>query len=219
METSHLTMVKKNVSLRETVTLALRAAVISGEMKPGEVYSAPMLGKRFGVSPTPVREAMLDLAKEGLVVSLPNKGFRVTEVSDEDLDEITALRLLIEPPTVRDVTPLIDDAGLARLREMAVAIVDFAGEGDLIAYTEADRAFHIAVLEYSGNKRLVSLISELRAHTRLLGLAPLVATGKLRDMALEHVELVDLMAGGKAAEAQELMTRHIGHVRGEWAQH
>lgn len=217
METSHLTMVKKNVSLRETVTLALRAAVISGEMKPGEVYSAPMLGKRFGVSPTPVREAMLDLAKEGLVVSLPNKGFRVTEVSDEDLDEITALRLLIEPPTVRDVTPLIDDAGLARLREMAVAIVDFAGEGDLIAYTEADRAFHIAVLEYSGNGRLVSLISELRAHTRLLGLAPLVATGKLRDMALEHVELVDLMAAGRAAEAQELMTRHIGHVRGEWA--
>lgn len=217
LETSHLTMVKKNVSLRETVTLALRAAVISGEMKPGEVYSAPMLGKRFGVSPTPVREAMLDLAKEGLVVSLPNKGFRVTEVSDEDLDEITALRLLIEPPTVRDVTPLIDDAGLARLREMAVAIVDFAGEGDLIAYTEADRAFHIAVLEYSGNGRLVSLISELRAHTRLLGLAPLVATGKLRDMALEHVELVDLMAAGRAAEAQELMTRHIGHVRGEWA--
>jgi DNA-binding GntR family transcriptional regulator len=217
LETSHLTMVKKNVSLRETVTLALRAAVISGEMKPGEVYSAPMLGKRFGVSPTPVREAMLDLAKEGLVVSLPNKGFRVTEVSDEDLDEITALRLLIEAPTVRDVTPLIDDAGLARLREMAVAIVDFAGEGDLIAYTEADRAFHIAVLEYSGNGRLVSLISELRAHTRLLGLAPLVATGKLRDMALEHVELVDLMAAGRAAEAQELMTRHIGHVRGEWA--
>ncbi|MGO4383698.1 GntR family transcriptional regulator [Specibacter sp. RAF43] len=217
--TSHLTMVKKNVSLRETVTQALRAAVISGEMKPGEVYSAPTLGKRFGVSPTPVREAMLDLAKEGLVVSLPNKGFRVTEVSDEDLDEITALRLLIEPPTVRAVTPLIDAAGLARLREMAGAIVDFAGEGDLIAYTEADRQFHIAVLEYSGNKRLVALISELRAHTRLLGLAPLAATGKLREMSHEHVELVDLMAAGKAAEAQELMTRHIGHVRDEWARH
>ena len=219
MEHSHLTVVKKNVSLRETVTKALRAAVISGEMKPGEVYSAPTLGKRFGVSPTPVREAMLDLAKEGLVVSLPNKGFRVTEVSDDDLDDITALRLLIEPPTVRDVTPFIDGDGAARLGEMAVAIVDYAGDGDLIAYTEADRAFHIAILEYSGNKRLVSLISELRAHTRLLGLAPLAATGKLREMALEHVELVDLMAAGKADEAQELMTRHIGHVRGEWARH
>ncbi|MGO2542510.1 GntR family transcriptional regulator [Specibacter sp. AOP5-B1-6] len=219
LERSHLTMVTKNISLRETVTQALRAAVISGEMKPGEVYSAPTLGKRFGVSPTPVREAMLDLAKEGLVVSLPNKGFRVTEVSDLDLDEITALRLLIEPPTVAAVTPVIDDAGLARLRVMAGDIVDFAGDGDLIAYTEADRAFHIAILEYSGNKRLVVLISELRAHTRLLGLASLAATGKLREMSLEHVELVDLMAAGKAAEAQELMTRHIGHVRGEWAKH
>lgn len=216
---SHLTMVKKNVSLRETVTLALRAAVISGEMKPGEVYSAPALGKRFGVSPTPVREAMLDLAKEGLVTSLPNKGFRVTEVSDEDLDEITALRLLIEPPTVYRVTPLIDDAGLARLREMANTIVDFAVAGDLIQYTEADRAFHIAILEYSGNKRLIALISELRSHTRLLGLAPLAAAGKLRDAALEHVELVDLIAAGKAAEAQELMTKHIGHVRTDWAKH
>ncbi len=196
----------------------MRAAVISGEMKPGEVYSAPALGKRFGVSPTPVREAMLDLVKEGLVVSLPNKGFRVTEVSDEDLDEITALRLLIEPPTVHDVTPLIDDAGLARLRRMAAAIVDFASEGDLISYTEADRKFHMAILEYSGNKRLVALISELRGSTRLLGLAPLVATGELGEMALEHVELVDLMAAGKAIDAQELMTRHIGHVRGEWAQ-
>lgn len=219
LEHSHLTMVKKNVSLRETVTQALRAAVISGEMKPGEVYSAPTLGKRFGVSPTPVREAMLDLAKEGLVVSLPNKGFRVTEVSDADLDDITALRLLIEPPTVRDVTALIDSAGLARLREMADAIVEYAGAGDLIAYTEADRAFHITILEYRGNRKLVSLISDLRAHTRLLGLAPLAASGKLRDMALEHVELVDLIGAGKADEAQALMTRHIGHVRGEWAKH
>ncbi len=214
---SHLTVVKKNVSLRETVTLALRAAVISGEMKPGEVYSAPALGKRFGVSPTPVREAMLDLVKEGLVTSLPNKGFRVTEVSDEDLDEITALRLLIEPPTVHLVTPLIDDAGLARLRGMAETIVDYAVAGDLVQYTEADRAFHIAILEFSGNKRLIALISELRSHTRLLGLAALAAAGKLRDSALEHVELIDLIEAGEAARAQELMTKHIGHVRTDWA--
>lgn len=216
--TSHLTVVKKNISLRETVTQALRAAVISGEMKPGEVYSAPTLGKRFGVSPTPVREAMLDLAKEGLVISLPNKGFRVTEVSDEDLDDIAALRLLIEPPTVKEVTPLIDAVGLARLREMAADIVDYAGNSDLIGYTEADMKFHLAILEYSGNRRLVSLIADLRSHTRLLGLAPLAASGKLREMALEHIELVDLIDAGKAEEAQALMKVHIGHVRSEWAQ-
>ena len=74
-------------SLREQVTSALRAAVISGEMRPGVVYSAPSLAARFRVSATPVREALLDLVKEGLVVSVRNKGFRVTEVTDRQLDD------------------------------------------------------------------------------------------------------------------------------------
>jgi DNA-binding GntR family transcriptional regulator len=64
-------------SLREQVSHALRAALIAGELRPGVVYSAPVLAAGFGVSATPVREAMLDLAKEGLVEVVRNKGFRV----------------------------------------------------------------------------------------------------------------------------------------------
>lgn len=216
---SSLTTLTKNLSLRETVMRALRAAIISGEMEPGAVYSAPSLGARFGVSATPVREAMLDLVKEGLVTSLPNKGFRVTEVSDADLDDITQLRLLIEPPTVRAVVPLIPAEDLTELRRMAQDIVDGADSGDLISYTEADRLFHIRILEYSGNPRLVDMISELRSHTRLLGLAPLVERGALRDSALEHVTLVDLIEARDDAGAEALMRQHIEHVRGEWALH
>lgn len=216
---SSLTTLTKNLSLRETVMRALRAAIISGEMEPGAVYSAPSLGARFGVSATPVREAMLDLVKEGLVTSLPNKGFRVTEVSDADLDDITQLRLLIEPPTVRAVVPLIPAEDLLELRRMAQDIVDGADHGDLISYTEADRLFHIRILEYSGNRRLVDMISELRSHTRLLGLAPLVERGALRDSSLEHLTLVDLIEARDEAGAEALMRQHIEHVRGEWALH
>src|ERR1700722_14806308 len=169
----------KAASLRETVTQILRAAIISGEMAPGEVYSAPALGTRFGVSATPVREAMVDLSREGLVETVPNKGFRVTAVSESDLDDIAALRMLVEPPTVREVTPLIPAEGIPALlpaeatpalRELAQAIVDHAAAGDLVTYTEADRRFHLAILEYSHNQRLVSLVSDLRSHTRLYGL-------------------------------------------------
>jgi DNA-binding GntR family transcriptional regulator len=216
---SSLTTLTKNLSLRETVMRALRAAIISGEMEPGAVYSAPSLGARFGVSATPVREAMLDLVKEGLVTSLPNKGFRVTEVSDADLDDITQLRLLIEPPTVRAVVPRIPAEDLPELRRMAQDIVDGADNGDLISYTEADRLFHIRILEYSGNRRLVEMISELRSHTRLLGLAPLVERGALRDSSLEHLTLVDLIEARDEAGAEALMRQHIEHVRGEWALH
>ena len=68
-------------SLREEITELLRAAVMAGELQPGVTYSAPSLAEQFGVSATPVREAMLDLEKEGLVEIVRNKGFRVTSPS------------------------------------------------------------------------------------------------------------------------------------------
>ncbi|ONK09680.1 GntR family transcriptional regulator [Streptomyces sp. MP131-18] len=214
---SNFTVLKKRESLRETVAHALRAAIVSGEMEPGVVYSAPMLSARFGVSATPVREAMLDLAREGMVASVPNKGFRVTKISEADLDHITELRLLIEPPTIRRVSPLIPEADFVRLRRLADEIVDFAEQADLIRYTEADRRFHLTLLAYSDNPRLVDTISQLRSQTRLLGLASLAESGELRDSAEEHLRLMDLIQAGDGIGAEELMRRHIGHVRGKWA--
>ncbi|TDW94330.1 DNA-binding GntR family transcriptional regulator [Kribbella pratensis] len=204
-------------NLRDSVANALRAAVISGELKPGEVYSAPTLGARFGVSATPVREAMLDLVREGLVISLRNKGFRVTDVSDEDLDNLAALRQLIEPPTIRDVVPTIPAKDYPRLRRLAEDIVVAAQAGDLIAYIEADRVFHVTLLAYSGNQKLVDVVSDLRSQTRLLGLTPLVESGRLVPSAAEHHELLDLVEAGDGEGAEQLMRRHIGHVRGLWA--
>ncbi len=204
-------------NLRDSVANALRAAVISGELEPGEVYSAPMLGARFGVSATPVREAMLDLVREGLVISLRNKGFRVTEVSEADLDNLAALRQLIEPPTIRDVVPVIPATDFPKLRRLADDIVVAAQAGDLIAYIEADRVFHVTLLAYSGNQKLVDVVSDLRSQTRLLGLTPLVESGRLVASAEEHHDLVELVEARDGDGAEQLMRRHIGHVRGLWA--
>lgn len=209
--------VLKKTSLRESVANALRAAIISGELLPGNLYSAPSLSERFGVSATPVREAMLDLTNEGLVVAAPNKGFRITEVSEEDLDAITSIRMLLEPPTVRQVTELIPDADFPMLRALAQDIVDSAARGDLVNYTDADRVFHLRLIEYTGNSHLVKIVSDLRARTRLLGLAPLSQSGQLDASALEHLELVELLEARDGAAAEEFMRRHIGKVRGLWA--
>ncbi|WP_328403370.1 GntR family transcriptional regulator [Nocardia sp. NBC_00403] len=128
MSIDQFTQMEK-VSLRDKVSRALHAAIIAGEMEPGVVYSAPTLGARLGVSATPVLEAMLDLARENLISIVPNKGFRVTEVAEKDLDDITQIRLLLEPPIVRDVTPLIPAEDLPQLRELAAKIVEGAEKG------------------------------------------------------------------------------------------
>lgn len=164
-------------SYRERVVDALRAALIAGELRPGEVYSAPALAARFGVSATPVREAMLDLAKEGLVDTVPNKGFRVTAVSDQQLDEYTHIRSLIEIPTTAGLASTADPVALEVLRPIADEIVTAAAAGDLIAYVEADLRFHLGLLALAGNAHLVEVVSDLRRRSRLYGLTALVEEG------------------------------------------
>ncbi|GGQ16270.1 GntR family transcriptional regulator [Streptosporangium pseudovulgare] len=218
-----LPAVGERQSLREQVAHALRAALITGEMRPGVVYSAPVLAAQFGVSATPVREAMLDLAKEGLVEAVRNKGFRVTELSDRDLDELTEIRLLIEVPTVTRLAAAVGTDGTdgaARfdpLRPLARRIVDAADRGDLIAYVDADIRFHLELLALAGNAHLVDVVRDLRGRARLYGLPALSARGGLAGSAREHLELLDLLAAGDREGTERLIRRHIGHVRGIWA--
>jgi DNA-binding GntR family transcriptional regulator len=207
----------KKSSYRERAADALRAALIAGELRPGEVYSAPTLAARFGVSATPVREAMLDLVKEGLVDTVPNKGFRVTAVSEKQLDEYTHIRALIEIPTVAELAMTADPVSLEALRPAAREIVQAAAAGDLIAYVEADTRFHLGLLALAGNAHLVDVVGDLRKRSRLYGLTALLEGGRLLASAEEHLELLDALMARDTNAVREVMTRHIGHVRGLWA--
>jgi DNA-binding GntR family transcriptional regulator len=203
--------------LRDQVANALRAALIAGELLPGSVYSAPGLAADFGVSATPVREAMLDLAREGLVEPVRNKGFRVTEVSERDLDQYAEIRALIEVPIVGQVTRTAEREQLEALRPVAEEIVAAAREHDLIGYLEADRRFHLTLLGLSGNDRLVETVGDLRKRSRLYGLTMLDARNELLPSAEEHLELLDLMLADDVSGAEACMARHLGHVRSLWA--
>jgi DNA-binding GntR family transcriptional regulator len=206
-------------SVRSQVIHALRAAMVTGEMAPGELYSAPTLAARFGVSATPVREAMLELVKEGLVLTVPNKGFRVRELSDRELDEITGIRLLLEVPTTVDVVGRATAADIDRLRPMAQRIVDLARTKALLDYVESDRQLHLAFLSLAGNEQLVTIVGELRARARLLGLVPLAESGELSTSAVEHLEMLRMIEVGDRDGLERLMRQHIGHIRGSWAGH
>lgn len=220
-ETDHLDLpsFSGRQSLRQQVAHALRAALIAGQLRPGGVYSAPALADQFGISPTPVREAMLDLTKEGLIEAVRNKGFRVTELSERDLDEITELRALIEVPTVGKLAASTRAETLEPLRPLADSIVTAAEKPDLIAYIEADRRFHLDLLALAGNQHLVETVSDLRKRSRLYGLAELADTGQLVASSREHTQLLDLLAHSDAAGAETLMRHHLTHVRGAWAGH
>jgi DNA-binding GntR family transcriptional regulator len=207
----------EKTSLREKVSSALRAAIMAGEMEPGVIYSAPSLGERFGVSATPVREAMIDLVREGLVETVANKGFRVTDMTPRDFDEIIEIRLLLEPPVLRQVTALIPEQDFDQLDRLAQRIVDRAAEGDLVEFMAADSVFHLALVAYANNRRLEALIADLRAHARLYGLETLRRNGTLMNVARSHLTIVDALRSRDADGAERLLADHINDTRTQMA--
>jgi DNA-binding GntR family transcriptional regulator len=204
-------------SLRTKVETALSAAIIAGEMPPGELFSAPALAARFNVSATPVREAMLNLEKRGFVEAVRNKGFRVTAVSEADLADIVGVRLLLEPPAMRQLAGGYPADRAGELRAMAERIVTDADAGDLAGYLRADTEFHLALTALLGNRRLVDVVADLRAQTRLVGLVGLLGTEALHASSVEHLELLAALERRDSDAAEQLMHRHIEHVLGWWA--
>lgn len=203
-------------SLRDTVAEKLRAAIISGDLVEGQLYSAPVLGEALGVSATPVREAMMDLTREGLVETIKNKGFRVTGMTDKELEDIAAIRLLIEPEATRLAAESHKKADIAKLNAMAKEIIAAAAAEDIDGYLSADRDFHHELMSPCGNPELVDLATSYRMRTRQYGLKSLMRERKLSTMAAEHVDMVKLMKKGDSAALHTLLIKHISHARGFW---
>ncbi|MCP2258292.1 DNA-binding transcriptional regulator, GntR family [Streptoalloteichus tenebrarius] len=196
-------------SLREQAHRMIRTAVVTGEIRPGRIYSALQLAAQLGVSVTPVREAMLELVREGLLEPVRNRGYRVVELADADIAEIYEIRELLEVPALIRVAGRVPEAEVPRLRELVTTMQRAADQGDLPTFLEADRDFHLTLLAMAGNRRLVELVGLLRDQTRLYGAGQLAQGGGLRESADQHAGLLDALLAGDSDRARELMHEHL----------
>jgi len=206
--------VVQRASVRGQILDALRAALVAGELAPGEVYSAPVLGERFGVSATPVREAMQQLALEGAVEVVPNRGFRVVERGTRELAELAEIRALIEVPVMLRMARTVPAACWAELRPLADATVRAAAVGCRATYAESDRAFHRAVLALSGNSQLVRIADDLhrRAQWPLVGGPATSGPADLVADAAEHTALLEALTAQDIPVVQSLVREHFASV-------
>ncbi|MFH9734432.1 GntR family transcriptional regulator [Streptomyces sp. NPDC017260] len=198
-------------SVRGQVLDALRTALVAGELRPGQVYSAPALGERFGVSATPVREAMQQLALEGAVEVVLNRGFRVVERGDRELAELAEVRALIEVPVMLRLARTVPAERWAELRPFAEATVRAASSGCPATYAEADRAFHRAVLGLAGNDQLVRIAGDLhrRAQWPPAGAPSVRGRADLIADAHEHTALLDALIAGDPDVVRSLVGEHF----------
>lgn len=206
-------------TLRGSVEEALSAAIVLGEFEPGAIITVPTLAARFGVSATPVREAMLEMMTRGFVTPVRNKGYRVTEVSEKSVNDLLQVRRWLESPAMVPLAEKFPDVPVAPFRKLVDDTVEAARRGDFAEFLAKDTEFHLGLLEVLGNEHLVQVAGDLRRHTRMVGLVSVINSPEVEKSTLEHHLLLDHLEQGRGEEAADLMYRHIGHISGLWATH
>lgn len=199
----------KGESLREQVVRSLRWSIFTGELPPGDRFSVPALSEQFGVSPTPVREAVLDLVQQGLVVALPNRGFEVVAPSMEYLRQAMQVRRLVEIPTMRDIARTVSPDAIRPLRQLADSIMQSARDGDLKGFVETDYEFHWQLTGLCGNRVLTELIEEMRSRARVVAVPAIARQGVLTETAQEHLDLLTAMLERDLAAVERVTVAHM----------
>lgn len=204
-------------SFREQAVRIIRSQIVSGRLEPGSMHSIGAVAERLNVSITPVREALHDLAKEGLIEIKRNRGFLVRKPSNKELDDIVQIRAMLEVASVREITERSLITDFTPVRQLCRRTDAFAAAGQWEEFVDTDREFHLAILAALENPKLLEIVGSLRDQSRLLGLGQLAGTEVFVQSTKEHDLLLDAMEAGDAERAAEIMSSHMRHVRGIWA--
>jgi DNA-binding GntR family transcriptional regulator len=197
-------------SLCEQVANRLRADILAGRRRVGEKISEAQLAQHFGISRTPIREAIRQLQQEGLLEGKPNCGVRVSAVSDEIHQLVLPLRATIETHALRRVFSELREEDFRQWEEILAKMEQAARAHDPIGFTEQDLAFHRFLLVRAGKPALLNIWTTMVASLRwdmrkLMSQWP----DHLLQIHARHKVLVDLCRSGDRKAALKELKRHI----------
>ena len=193
----------------------IRGLVLSGELAPGARLGQVELAERFGISRTPVREALRRLAGEGLVDPLSNRGFRVADLGLDAVMRRLEVRAILEPGIARLAAVRRTERNVERLWS-SISREEQAQDG--IEAHDASRGFHVALARATGNEELVRVLESLwlvEVGRRLLARRSAVSDWPSEDI-VEHREIVNAVAEGRPEDAERLMREHVGRAVHHW---
>jgi DNA-binding GntR family transcriptional regulator len=201
--------------LADGVYEQIRALIMNDGIEPGARVNIDEIARELGVSGTPVREALARLESEELVSRLPLRGYRVTELLNrKEVDDMYALRLLLEPPSAALAAAAMSDASVAALEaELATcpaAPVDDA-YSDYKALTAHDARLHELILHLAGNVAVAQAFARTHCHLHFFRLNYNQPFGE--QTIAEHRTIVDALVAGSAAGARKAMTAHLEVAR------
>ncbi|MBI5109891.1 MAG: GntR family transcriptional regulator [Rhodocyclales bacterium] len=196
-------------ALYEQVAERLRTRIFAHELQPGAWIDEQALAVEYGISRTPLREALKVLASEGLVVLKPRRGCYVTELSEQDIDEVFPVMALLEGRVAEEAARRITSADFARLEAIHADLEKHAAANNADRFFEANQRFHTALQDIAGNRYLAQLIDDARKVIKLTRRDSLRLEGRLKQSLAEHREILDALRDKDAERARQHMHDHL----------
>ncbi|WAJ29125.1 GntR family transcriptional regulator [Antarcticirhabdus aurantiaca] len=191
---------------------ALRAEIVASRLPPGTPLQDRMLIERFGVSRTPVREALIRLAEIGLVDVRPQAGTFVSRVPVNAIPEAVLIRKALEGITVEKAAERATELGLRGVDATIRRQKQAAAADDVDAFHEADEAFHAAIAEVAGHPGIWSLLALVKVQMDRARRLTLPVLGRMEQVIAEHQTIRACLAANDAAGAKAAMTVHLSAV-------
>ena len=195
--------------LRDVVFQTLRAAILKGELKPGERLMELQLAAKLGVSRTPIREAIRMLEQEGLAVTIPRKGAEVAKMTEKDMEDVLQIRRSLEDLAVR---LSCDNINAAQLQELRVAMEEFVEKSksdNVVEIAKADVNFHEILYKASNNPKLLLLLSNLREQMYRYRVEYLKDTSIYPRLIEEHRQMYDALMAKDKEKAASYVEQHL----------
>lgn len=199
-------------TLVDLATQALRHDLLTGELAPDTRIHLGETADRLRMSAIPVREALRTLATEGLVISVPHRGYRVPEVSLADLEDIYRLRLVLDPMAVRLAVPNLSPADIERADRALESLAEGLAAEDWLLMREANREFHFACYEAAGTPWLLKFISMLWENSERYQRLASPGRGTPKQRLEEHRRIFRAMRAGDAETAATLTHEHLNRT-------
>jgi DNA-binding GntR family transcriptional regulator len=193
-------------TLKELAYRKIKESLVSGRLELGKVYSGNQFADLLGVSRTPVREALLQLSAEGLLVFVEGRGFTVKTYSPKEIRDIFDARRAIETYVLDRLTDKLDDGALQVLDEN---LRQLAEQRDPHRFLETDREFHMSLVRVGGNVLLESIMEAIRNHVSVLGLTVLAREGRARQVLEEHGAIIQALRRKDRTAAVRALVHHL----------
>lgn len=199
----------ENRSLRDRVLDALREAIITGEIKPGQQLVETELATSLGVSRAPLREALQILSAEGLAETVPYHGTTVRRLTKADIEELYSLRSVLETFAVQRILEQHDPQQAILLRQCFEKMLAAAEAGDLKHVNQIDREFHDLLIELSGHSLLLTSWSVVSMRVRQVMALLNRRNSNLKQIAYNHVPIIEAIESGDVETAVQLIEKHV----------